>query len=293
MDYENAIELENVSKKYDGFELKNVSLGVPKGSIMGFVGQNGAGKSTTIKSILNIVKIDSGNVKIFGLDLKNHEKEIKEDVAVVFDEIPFSGLLNARKLDKVLKGIYRKWDSKTFFDYISKFNLPTDRKIEDFSKGMKMKLQIATALSHNAKLLIMDEATAGLDPVARSEMLDVFMEYMQDGERSIFMSSHITSDIERIADNIAFIHNGSLLLCGQRDEILDSHGFIKCSREDLAKIDEEDIISCRVCDFNVQILVNNVSECRKKYRDMVIDKALLDDIMLYYVKGTDRKEWSI
>ena len=293
MEYENAIEINGIAKKYDGFNLGELSFKVEKGSVMGFVGQNGAGKSTTIKSILNIIKPDKGSIKIFGLDNIKDEKKIKEEIAVVFDNLPFHETLNAKQINNILKHIYKKWNQETFFSFLTRFNLPTSKKLGDFSKGMKMKFQIATALSHDAKLLIMDEATSGLDPVVRSEMLDVFMEYMQDPEHTILMSSHITSDLEKIADSVTFIHNGKLLISGYKDDIIESHGILKCEKAYVKEIDDTDIVSIRMNDYGAEIMLKNRPDCSVKYSGAVIDNATLDDILLYYVKGIDRKEWSI
>lgn len=293
MDYENAIEIKDIKKEYDGFSLGELSFNVEKGSVMGFVGQNGAGKSTTIKSILNIIKPDSGEIKIFGLDNIKDEKEIKENMAVVFDTLPFHETLNAKQVNSILKHIYSNWEEDTFYGYLKRFNLPTKKKLGEFSKGMKMKFQIATALSHGAKLLVMDEATSGLDPVVRSEMLDVFMEFMQDCEHTILMSSHITSDLEKIADSVTFIHNGRLLITGYKDDIIEEHGILKCEKEYVKEIDEKDIVSIRMNDYGADIMLKNRQECAAKYSGAVIDNASLDDILLFYVKGIDRREWRI
>ncbi|MDD6293245.1 MAG: ABC transporter ATP-binding protein [Eubacteriales bacterium] len=291
MEYENAIEINNLVKKYDGFTLGEISFAVPTGSIMGFVGQNGSGKSTTIKSILNIIKNDSGEIKIFGLDHIKYEKEIKEKIAVVFDTLPFHESLNGKQINNIMKNMYKEWSEETFYGYLERFHLPVKKKLGEFSKGMKMKFQIATALSHNASLLIMDEATAGLDPVVRSEMLDVFMEFMQDETHSILMSSHITSDLERIADKLTFIHNGKIILSGYKDEILENHGIIQCSLDEIKEIDDEDIISIRTNKYAASIMVKNRRQCEIKYSGALIDNASLDDILLYYVKGMSKREW--
>ena len=291
MEYENAIEINNLVKKYDGFTLGEISFAVPTGSIMGFVGQNGSGKSTTIKSILNIIKNDSGEIKIFGLDHIKYEKEIKEKIAVVFDTLPFHESLNGKQINNIMKNMYKEWSEETFYGYLERFHLPVKKKLGEFSKGMKMKFQIATALSHNASLLIMDEATAGLDPVVRSEMLDVFMEFMQDETHSILMSSHITSDLERVADKLTFIHNGKIILSGYKDEILENHGIIQCSLDDIKEIDDEDIISIRTNKYAASIMVKNRRQCEVKYSGALIDNARLDDILLYYVKGMSKREW--
>ncbi len=291
-DYKNAIEIKNLTKKYDGFCLDSISFSLPKGSIMGFIGQNGSGKTTTIKSILNIIKRDSGDIKLLGLDNIADEYEIKENLAAVFDEIPFHDSFNAIKLNKMFRGLYRNWNEEQFWAYVDKFSLPRKKKIAKLSKGMKMKLQIATALSHNAKLLVMDEATTGLDPVVRNEILDIFREYiMADEQRSILMSSHITSDLEKIADSVAFIDKGKLLLCGYKDEILDSYGLIKCSKEDYQSIDKADIISARISDFGVEALVCDKEATASKYSGLLIEKTTLEEIMLFYV-NSEKKEWS-
>ncbi|MBQ7070756.1 MAG: ABC transporter ATP-binding protein [Ruminococcus sp.] len=290
-EYTNAIEIKGITKRYDGFTLDDLSFNVPKGSIMGFVGQNGAGKTTTINTILNIIRADEGSVSVFGLDNIKDEKEIKKSIAAIFDELPFHETLNAKNLNSILKRIFDEWSSETFFNYLDRFSLPSKKKFGQFSKGMKMKLQIAAALSHNAKLLIMDEATTGLDPVVRNEILDIFLEYLQNEEHSILMSSHITSDLEKIADSVTFIDKGKLLITGYKDDVLDSHGILKCSRSDYESIDKNDIISARITEFGVEALVSDKAECLRKYSGAVIDAASLDDIMVYYV-NRNKKEWS-
>ncbi len=290
-DYENAIEINGLTKKYDGFTLDNVSFSVPKGSIMGFIGQNGAGKTTTIKAILNIISKDSGTIKIFGLDNVKDEVEIKENIAVVFDELPVHDALSVRNINIIMRDIFSRWDESVFFGYIERFGLPIKKKIGQFSKGMKMKLQIAIALSHNAKLLVMDEATTGLDPVVRNEILDIFLEYLQDENNSILMSSHITSDLEKIADSVTFIDKGKILLTGYKDEILENHGIIKCTREDYSHIERSDFISARINDFGVSVMVDDAEKAQRKYSGMIIEKADLEEIMLYYV-NREKGEWT-
>ena len=289
-DYENAIEIKNLTKRYDGFTLDNISFSVPKGSIMGFIGQNGAGKSTTINTILNIIKADSGEIRVFGKDTRSADVQIKQDIAAVFDELPFHEQLNAKALDKILRRVFKRWNSEVFFGYLERFQLPVKKKFGQFSKGMKMKLQIAAALSHDAKLLIMDEATTGLDPVVRNEILDIFLEFLQNEEHSILMSSHITSDLEKIADSVTFIDKGRLLLTGYKDDILENHGVIKCSKEDYENIGEGDIISARISDFGVEAMVSDKKAVSRKYSGLVIDPTTLEEIMLFYV-NRDKKEW--
>ena len=288
-DYENAIEIKNLTKHYDGFTLDNISFNVPSGSIMGFIGQNGAGKSTTINTILNIIKADSGEVKVLGKDTRSADVQIKQDISAVFDELPFHDQLNAKALDKILRHVFKRWSSEVFYGYLERFQLPVKKKFGQFSKGMKMKLQIAAALSHDAKLLIMDEATTGLDPVVRNEILDIFLEFLQDEGHSILMSSHITSDLERIADSVTFIDKGKLLLSGYKDEILENHGVVKCSKADYESIEKGDIVSARIGDFGVEAMVSDRQSISRKYSGLVIDPTTLEEIMLFYV-NRDKKE---
>lgn len=289
-DYENAIEIDGLTKKYDGFTLDNISFNVPKGCIMGFIGQNGAGKTTTINSLLNIIKKDSGTIRILGLDNEKNEIAIKEQIAAVFDELPFHDQLNANHISIILRDIFKEWDNEKYLEYLDRFALPRKKKIGQFSKGMKMKLQIAAALSHNAKLLIMDEATTGLDPVVRNEILDIFLEYLQDENHSILMSSHITSDLEKIADSVTFIDRGKLLLTGYKDDILETHGVMKCSVDNYKQIDEADIISARITDFGAEIMVSDKKMCSQKYSGIIMDNTTLEEIMLFYVNRR-KKEW--
>ncbi len=289
-DYKNAIEIQNLTKKYDGFTLDNISFNVPKGSIMGFIGQNGAGKTTTIKLLLNLIRKDSGTIKMLGLDNTENEAKVKEQIAAVFDELPFHDSLNAKHLSVILSDIYEKWDKNTYYEYLDRFSLPRKKKIGEFSKGMKMKLQIAAALSHNAKLLIMDEATTGLDPVVRNEILDIFLEYLQDESNSILLSSHITTDLEKIADNVTFIDKGKILLSGEKDKIVEDHAVLKCRKSDLKDIDPADIISSRVTDFGADVMISDRKNLLKKYSGITVDDTTLEEIMLFYVKkGVQQK----
>ena len=291
IDYENAIEINGLTKKYDGFTLDNVSFNVPKGSIMGFIGQNGAGKTTTIRALLNIIKNNGGEIKLLGLDHIKDEYDIKERIAVVFDELPFHDSFTGVALSKMFAGLYGAWDEKRFFELCDRFGLPTKKKLSKFSKGMKMKMQIATALSHNAELLIMDEATTGLDPVVRNEILDMFREYLIEGNRSILMSSHITSDLEKIADCVTFIDKGKILLTGYKDDVLDTHGLIKCTKAEYKEIASGDYISARVSDFGAELLTADRAAAEKKYSGATIEKTTLEEIMLFYV-NREKKEWT-
>ena len=282
---ENILEIKNLSKKYNGFELRNVNIELPKGIIMGFIGENGAGKTTTIKSILNIINRDSGEIKIFGLDNKENERKIKEDIGVVLDDSFLSEYLNPSDINKIMKNIYKNWDEKLYFKYIEDFKLPKEKISKEYSSGMKMKLKIAVALAHHPKLLILDEPTSGLDPVARNEILDIFQEFIQDENKGIFVSSHITSDLEHIADYITFINNGEIIFIKTRDELLENYGIVKCSEEQFKKIDKKDYIKYKKNRYEYDVLIEDKYEFKKKYDISVIDKPSLEDIMLIYIKG--------
>ncbi len=282
---EQILEVKNLCKKYDGFELKNINLTLPKGSIMGLIGENGAGKSTTIKSILNIIHFDSGEINIFGKDSKLENRKIKEDIGVVLDDSFLSEYLTPKDINCIMKNIYNKWDEKLYFKYLEEFKLPINRKSKEFSSGMKMKLKIATALSHKPKLLILDEPTSGLDPVARNEILDIFQDFVQNEENSILVSSHITSDLERITDYITFINNGEIAFTKTRDEVMDGYGIVRCSNEEFEKIDKSDFVKFKKNKYDVELLIENKIEFKKKYDSMLVDKTTLEEIMLIYIKG--------
>ena len=280
-----SLEVKNLCKKYNEFELKNINFTLPKGMSMGFIGENGAGKTTTIKSILNLIKIDNGEIKIFGLNIKENEKKIKEDIGVVLDDCFFSEYLTPTDINKIMRKIYKKWDEKLYYKYLEDFKLPKNKISKEFSSGMKMKLKIAVALSHHPKLLILDEPTSGLDPVARSEILDIFQDFIQNEENSIFVSSHITSDLEHIADYITFINDGEIVLSKTRDELLEKYGIVKCSKSEFERIDKNDYVKFKVNRYEYDVLVEDKAKFKRKYEFKIIDKPTLDEIMLIYIKG--------
>ena len=281
----NNIELQNVSKKYKDFELKNISFDVPEGCIVGLIGENGAGKTTTIKSILNVTKSE-GKIKIFGKDNKEDEKLIKEEIGVVLDDSFLSEYLTAKQINAIMKDIYKKWDENKYMNFLKTFGLPEDKLIKDFSSGMKMKLKIATAISHNPKLLILDEPTSGLDPIVRNEILDIFRKYIEEDEkRSILLSTHITTDLEHVSDYIVFIEKGKIIFNLPTDELLESYGIIKCSKEDFLRLDKRDYIKYRKEKYQYEVLTNDKENIRRKYNITTIDKPSIEDIMLGYIKG--------
>lgn len=281
---ENLLEIKRLTKRYDGFTLDSIDLAIPKGCIMGFIGENGAGKTTTIKLILNLIHRDQGLIKVFGLDNQKHELQIKQDLGVVFDESNFPDSILVPHVDAVMKRIYRNWDSNTFYNYIDKFSLPTKKEYKSFSRGMKMKLSLAVALSHNPRLLLLDEATSGLDPVIRDEILDVFLEFIQDEEKSILVSSHIISDIEKIADYIVFIHQGRIVFAESKEDLARNYGILKCTIADFETLEQQYIKGYRKNQFGVEALV--LKEHFKK--GYLVDPASLEQIMLFTIKGDNR-----
>lgn len=279
------IEIKNLTKKYPGFTLGGINLTLPKGAIMGFIGENGAGKSTTIKTMLNIIPKDKGEVNLLGKNIETSEKRIKQEIGVVLDDSFLSDYLNLEDIHKIMKQFYQNWDKNLFDNYSKQFSLPKGKKIKEYSTGMKMKLKIATALSHHPQLLILDEPTSGLDPVIRSEILDIFRDFIQDEEHSIFLSSHITSDLEHIADYITFIHQGKIMLSKSREELLEQYGVARCSQKDFETINPSHYLHYKKNRYQIDVLVENRTQFKKKYQQLCIDKPSLEDIMLLSIKG--------
>jgi len=280
----NVIEIKDLVKKYEKFELGRINLEIPSGCIIGLIGENGAGKTTLIKSILNIIKKEQGSIKLFGQEIGDNNL-IQEEIGVVLDNSFFPELLTAKDINSTMKSIYSNWDEKLFQKYIQDFNLPFDKAIKTLSKGMRKKLEIATALSHHPKLLILDEPTSGLDPVVRSEVLDIFLKFIGDEEHTILLSTHITSDLEHIADQIVFIDKGKILLHKDRDELLEEYGILKCSLNDFSMIMPEDIMQYKKNKYGYEILIGDRNKLSKKYANFVIDKITLEELMVLIIKG--------
>jgi len=278
-----ALILENVTKHYKDFTLDNISFKVPQGSIVGLIGENGAGKSTTIHTILGLIRKDSGTISILG------ETDIdavhKDNIGVVFDGNNYPDMLTPKQLGKVFENIYSSWDKKKYRELLDRFDLPINKKINQFSKGMKMKYAISVAFSHHSKLLILDEVTSSLDPIMRDEILDMFLDFIQDEENSIVVSSHITSDLEKVADYIVFIHKGKIVFSKPKDELLENYGILKCGASLFDEIDKKEMIAYRKQDYEWQILVENRRAIQNKYPKALIIPASIDEIMLMYVKG--------
>ena len=284
----NVIELKNVVKDYGDFKLDHISFAVPEGSVCGFIGQNGAGKTTTINLILDIINRDEGEISLFGKPVDQDHAYVREDVGVVFDEMGFHEFMTAKDINIMMKNIYKNWDEVAFFDYLKRFSLPSKKKCGAFSRGMRMKLQIAAAMSHKAKLLIMDEPTSGLDPIVRNEMIGIFRDFVVEEDHTILLSSHITGDLEKIADEVVFIDGGKIVLSGNKDEILEKHGILKCKKEEASKVSEALIVGVEEETYSTSILVNDRHAAAKLYPDMVIEEAALEDIMIYYVNAEKR-----
>lgn len=275
-----ALELKGVVKEYEGFKLDHLDLTLPKGCIMGLIGENGAGKSTTIKLILDLIPRDGGEINILGQSNLDNLKGLKENIGVVHDESYFPEAINGNQINKIMKHIYTTWDEQAFIGYLDRFSIQRKKPLKEYSRGMKMKLSIATALSHDSKLLILDEATSGLDPVIRDEILTLFQEFIQDEEKSILMSSHIVSDLEKVCDYIAFIHKGKLIFNDPKDELLENYCILKCDYTEFESIDPSLIIGSRKSAYGIEALIKRTTQ---KFGG-IIDQATIEDIMLFYIK---------
>ena len=282
----NVIEIQNLNKRYPGFALENVSFALPEGGVLGLVGENGAGKSTIINLIMNAVRRDSGEVRVLGTDPADPGFiRTKQDVGVVLDEAHFPELLTATDVGKMMQSCYASWDEALYRAYLARFDLPEKKPFRDYSRGMRMKLAIAVALSHGARLLILDEATGGLDPMARDEMLEILNDFTRQENHSILISSHIVSDLEKICDSIAFIHKGRLLFCEEKDRLMEEYALLKLTKADFEAVPPEAVVSMRENPYGVEVLVR---------REMVNgaltpERATLEDIILFFVKGADAK----
>lgn len=282
---ENILEIRNLSKDYGDFVLDNVSFSLPRGVIMGLIGENGAGKSTTINCILNEVQKSSGEILIFGKDHISDEIEIKSKLGVVFDENHFPDIFTPMEIGKYMSGIYSGWEWFVYRQFLEKFELPKDKKIKDFSKGMKVKLAFAVALSHKAELLILDEATSGLDPIIRDDVLDMLIDFVKDENHSVFVSSHITSDLEKVADYITFLHKGKVIFSHEKNNLIDNYGIISCDAAIFDTLDKAEIIAYRKEDYWYKVLVKNREKAAKNYPKAIVSPTTIEEIMLFYVKG--------
>ena len=281
----NILEVKNLQKSYSDFVLGPISTHFPGGVIIGLIGENGAGKTTFIKSLLGIIQSE-GSIQIFGRDMNEEAREIKEDIGVVLDNSFFPEVMTANDIHKIMKNLYKNWDPGLFFSYLDKFSLPRNKAIKTFSKGMRKKLEIVTSLAHHPKFLILDEPTSGLDPIVRKEVLDLFLDFIQDEEHTLLLSTHITSDLEHIADYILFLDKGHIVLEETRDDIMDNYGILKCGIEEFSSIAKGDVIRFLKNKYGYEILVKNPELLKKKYPKMVMDKITLEELMVLLVKGS-------
>lgn len=278
----NAIEIKGLTKQYQGFRLGSYDLTLPSGCILGLVGENGAGKSTTIRLIMDAITRDAGTISVLGVDNRSPEfAGVKEDIGVVLDEAYFPEVLSAANVGKIMACTYRRWDMEKYRGYLSRFDLDDRKLIRDYSRGMRMKLAIAVALSHDPKLLILDEATSGLDPMVRDEILDIFNEFTRDPGHSILLSSHIVSDLEKICDYIAFLHKGKLMLCEEKDQLLGEYALVHLSAERFADLPEDSIVGRKNGRFGVEALVLR----SRVPQDLPVEHTNLEDIILFMAKG--------
>lgn len=281
-----VLEINNLRKTYKGFSLKDINIKLEQGYITGFIGANGAGKSTTIKSILNLINRDSGDVKIFNKDNKTNDKELKNKIGVVLDEGYFYEELTLKEMKNIISPMYSNWDENQFNNYIRRFNLPLDRKISKLSKGMRMKYSIAIALSHNAELFIMDEPTSGLDPIVREELLEILSDIIQEENKTIFFSTHITSDLDKIADYLIIINDGKILLKGAKDEIIEGHRLVKGDKNLLTLENRKDFVAIKENSYGFEALTKEANKLSRTYGDkMVMEKPNIEELMLYYIRS--------
>lgn len=276
----NALDIKNLSKSFTGFKLDNISLTLPSGCILGLVGENGAGKSTTIKLILDMLHKDSGSIKILGRDNTEDIKSIKEDVGVVMDEAGIPDCLNARQVGRVMNGTFKNWNNGFYFDTLKRLSIPDNKQYKELSRGMRMKLGIAVAVSHGSKLLLLDEPTSGLDPVVRDEVVDMFGEFTRDENHSILISSHIVSDLEKLCDYIAFLHKGKLLLCEEKDVLLGEYGIVRCTEEKLAELDEHALIHKKVTPYGAEAIVRR----GEIPHSMTVSPISIEELFVHMVK---------
>ncbi len=281
----NAIEVQGLTKNYKDFTLQDVSFTLPQGQVMGFVGENGAGKTTTIKAILQVIQRDKGDIRLLGQTLDDKTKALKEEIGVVLAENQFHECLTLQAIRSILRKIYVSWDDSLFDKYCKQFSLPMNKTYKDMSTGTKRKAAIVAALSHNPRLLILDEPTSGLDPVVREEMLDIFLDFMQRDDHAILFSSHITSDLDKIADSITFLHRGQMIFSRSREDLSDTMGLIKCGSAAFAALDKSHVLKYRKSAFDTEALVDNRRYYAAKYPEIMVQPATTEEIMLFYVRG--------
>ena len=280
----NAIEIKHLEKRYEGFALRDVNITLPSGYIMGFIGENGAGKTTTIKAMMGLVRPDGGQIKILGGTMSDGDRELRENIGMVTEDYGLPAEADAVSIGRIMSGLYRTWDSRKFSGYMDRFGLPARKRVKDYSRGMKVKLSIAVALSHDSKLLVMDEATSGLDPAARDDVLDILRDFIQDESHSVFISSHILSDLEKVCDYITFIHRGRIVLSSEKDALTEKYGIVRCPKTELESIESSAVVAVRETGFGVEALV----EREKVNPALITDNATIEDIMVMIIKEDEK-----
>ena len=284
---DNAIKVEHLAKEYPGFALRDLSFSVPRGSIVGLIGENGAGKTTTLQAILGLIRPDQGTIELLGRPYDPNDPTLRRKIGVVFEDCGFPPHLTCRSVGRMLGLLYRSlWDADTFAEYCRRFELPQDKEIRDLSRGMKTKLSIAAALAHHPELLVLDEPTGGLDPIVREEILDLFSEFIQQEQNSILFSTHITTDLEKIADEIIFLHKGQLILSSSKDELIYEHAVARCTSAQFAQLAPEEYLRRRsLPGGGEELLIKDREQFARRHPAIVLDRAGIDEIMLFYVKG--------
>ena len=281
-----AICLQDVEKKFEGFHFGPMTFSVPKGCIVGYIGENGAGKSTTIKLLLGMIRSDAGKIRLLGRETAQMQKEEKQQIGCVFDDLYLPGVMTVKNAEVFHRGLYGEaWQKDTFYALVKRFHLPENRTIRQYSRGMRMQLGMALALSHGANLLLLDEATSGLDPVIRDDVLDLLLDFMQQEDHTVLISSHILSDIEKVADYITFIHKGKLIFTQDKDTLIDNYGIISCGAAVFDTINKSEVIAYRKEDYQFKVLVYNRTKAAKQYPNAIVSPATIEEIMLFYIKG--------
>lgn len=283
MNGQNALAVTGLCKQYRGFSLQDVTFSVPRGTIVGLVGENGAGKSTTLRAVMGLTRIDAGKVELLGQEAAGFDTRSR--IAMVCDSGNFPGRYTPQQIGRLLRSVYPQWDDSLYHSLLQKLGLPEKKKMQQFSRGMQMKLAIAAAFAQQAELLVLDEATSGLDPAVRDDILDMLLDFVQDAARSVLVSSHITGDLEKVADYIVFLHRGKLVFEKPKDELRYRYGIIRCTGEQYPLLDRKDILAARKQDYAWDVLVADREAAEQKYPQLVIDPASVEEIILLYIKG--------
>lgn len=282
-----AVKIKNMTKDFGTFSIRNLNLSIPQGYITGIVGKNGAGKTTIIKSVLGMMPLEEGEISVLGMPLEKNEITIKDKIGIVMNDGCFYEALSLIKMKNIISKFYTQWDEKAFQHYMDYFHLPPQKKVKELSTGMRAKYNIALALSHHADLIIMDEPSSGLDPVAREELMDILSDLMQNEEKTVILSTHITSDLDRTADYIVLVDNGQVLLQLPKDELLDTHRLLKGTTDQLSDNVKKHLISYKTNSYGFEALTNNAPLLRSLSSKFVFEKPTVEDILRFYARKDD------